>query len=444
MSVHTLRNAVCLAAFAAVSLLAACQGNIGSGSGLPAAPGQGVAPGQGGSGPASTSRQRVVDGAVYVTPGMDEIPLPTLGSFSITLVLGSPAPLASGASPAAVRSGASPAAVPSGASPAAVPSVASPAAVPSGGLVRNGDAARVADAGGGPGAPGLGPPPTALTGETAQSAGPTPPAAGASPVSSGSESGPAVPGSSASPAPASAPPGAAAATPSGAPAKSKHAVSGASPSPQPSGPKIDTKLTVYPEDAPAAPTPAPTGNVQTFLKRVALVRGFLVSHTELTLAGVGAVRFTVPSDELTPNRGFTVAIFDQSKKHHDHLVAYDANATASGSTISAPAGSANAIPLKKGVGYAFLLYGDELAPAAPAPGGSYPPPGNNPFVTPVPGGAAPNPNAPGNPANPYATPAPNNPYATPTPYNPYATPTPYNPYATPTPYVPYVPTIPPH
>jgi hypothetical protein len=239
-----------------------------------------------------------------------------------------------------------------------------------------------------------------------------------------------LPGSSASPVPS----GSASARPAGPSGKTARGASGASPGPQPSGPKIDTKLTVYPEDAPAAPTPAPTGNVQTYLKRVALVRGYLFSHTELTLAGLSGVHFTIPPDEQTPNRGFTVAIFDQSKKHHDHLLAWDTNAVPAGGTISATA-SPSPIPLKKDTGYAFLLYGDELAPAAPAAGGSYPPPGNNPFVTPVPGGAAP---------NSYATVPGNNPYATPTPYNPYATPTPYNPYATPSPYAPYVPTLPPH
>jgi hypothetical protein len=173
--------------------------------------------------------------------------------------------------------------------------------------------------------------------------------------------------------------------------------------------------------------------VQTYLKRVPLVRGFLLAHSDLSLVGLGAVHFTIPAEEQTPNRGFTVAIFDQAKKHHDRLVAWDANAALSGTTIGATA-SGGPIELKKGIGYAFLLYGDELAPAAPAAGGSYPPAGNNPFVTPGPGGAV---------ANPNATPAPNNPYATATPVNPHATPTPYNPYATPTPFNPYVPTIPP-
>ncbi|MGB8203845.1 MAG: hypothetical protein WCE83_04145, partial [Candidatus Baltobacteraceae bacterium] len=206
-----------------------------------------------------------------------------------------------------------------------------------------------------------------------------------------------------------APSGAAGGAPSSSSGKRGSAASAASPSPQASGPKIDTKLTVYPEDAPAAPTPAPTGNVQTFIKRVAIVRGFLFSRTELSLAGLSAVRFTVPSDELPPNRGFTVAIFDQSKKHHDRLVAWDANAASTGGTIGATA-SPSPIPLKKGVGYAFLLYGDPLVSAAPAATGSYPPPGNNPFASPPPGGAT---------AGPYATATPSAAYATATPYYPY-------------------------
>jgi hypothetical protein len=383
MSVHSLRNAACLGPFfVAAALLAACQGNIGTGSsGLPAAPGQGVAPNQAGAA-GSQSRQRVVEGAVYLTPGMAEIPLPALGSFSVTIDLGSPAPVASGASASAPSPGAS------------------------GAQTRTSRASRGSDLAAMASAPAavLNTPSVALT----AAAGTVAPGSSASPAS----------GENASSAPSSA----ASASATG---KAGRATSGgAVPSPTPSGPKIDTKLTVYPEDAPAAPTPAPTGNVQTYLKRVALVRGYLQAHADLTLSGLGAVHFTIPTDEQAANRGFTVAIFDQSKKHHDRLVAWDANAALSGTRISATA-QASPIPLKKGVGYAFLLYGDELAPAPAASGGTYPPPGNNPFATPGPGGTA---------ANPYATSVPNNPYATATPYNPYATPSPYNP---------YVPTIPP-
>ncbi len=376
-----------MAAFAAAALLAACQGNIGTGSGLPAAPGQGVAPGQSGAGGAgSQSRQRVVEGAVYLTPQTGEIPLPTLGDFSITLDLASAPPASSGASTGP-------------ASPSAPASVTS---------LRTKTSERVPALADVPNAAGS----AAPSGEASSPSGA---------VTTGPSAGP-LPSAAASPAPS----GAASSLPSSAPLRGggRGNKSGPSPSPTPSGAKIDTKLTVYPEDAPPVPTPAPTGNVQTYLKRVALVRGFVLSRADLTLYGLGAVRFTIPSSELTPNRGFTVAVYDQSKKHHDRLVAWDTNAALSGATISATA-SPSSIPLKKGVGYAFLLYGDELAPAAPASGSSYPPPGNNPFVTPPPAGAAP---------NPYAS-APAN--------NPYATPTPYNPNATPTPYTPYVPTIPP-
>jgi hypothetical protein len=389
MSVRSLRSAVCLAAFATAALLAACQGNIGTGSGLPAAPSQSMAPGRGGSAPGTQSRQRVVEGAVYLVPGMGEIPLPALEGFSVTISLASPAPISSAAYPGAPNPGTS------------------------GALSLTSRTLRGPDSEGSPSAAAASSAPNVVSVTTGlpAAAGTNVPGPSASPLPSGS----------ASPAPS----GTAGPVPSGSPGKHAHSKSEPSPSPQPSGPKIDTKLTVYPDAAPAAPTPAPTGNVQTYLKRVAIVRGYLLSRTELTLFGLGAVRFTSPPDEQSAKRGFTVAVFDQSKKHHDRLVAWDANAALSDGTISTTA-SPRPILLKKGVGYAFLLYGDQLVPAAPASSGSYPPPGNNPFVTPVPGGAA---------ANPYATATPNNPNATPTAYNPYAAPSPP---------IPYVPTISPH
>jgi hypothetical protein len=393
MSVRRIRNAACSVSFAAAALLAACQGNIGSGgSGLPAAPG-GVAPGQGGGGPGVQSRQRIVDGAVYLTSDTAQIPLPTLGKFSVTIALASALPVSAGASPYA---GAQAAAGKNG-RPSPGASAPSPAASGTPALSSDSPAP----------VPSLSPPATASAGPSPSASGTlVPQAAAASPASS----------------------------PAASPPHGSKAANAAAPSPTPSGPKIDTKLTIYPEDAPSAPTSAPTGNVQSFIKRVPIVRGYIFPRVLLTLPGLSAVHFTIPGEELTPNRGFTVALYDQSKKHHDRLVAVDTNATLSGDSIAATA-SPSPIPLKKNVGYAFLLYGDELAPPPPNAGGSYPPPGNNPFATPGPGG-------PG--VNPYGSPAPPNPFATPTAYNPYAPPTPYNPYAPPTPYNPYAPTVPPH
>jgi hypothetical protein len=155
--------------------------------------------------------------------------------------------------------------------------------------------------------------------------------------------------------------------------------------------------------------------VQTFVKRSAIVRGFVQAEgADVPIYGLGAIHFTVPSTELLPKRGFTIAIFESGKHNHDKLIAYDTDPAVSGSGVASAL--TEPLVLKKGIGYLLLLYGDETAPtpAPVAPG--YPTPGNNPFPTPT---------GTYNPANP-----PGYPYGSPTPYG---APTPYNPYATPTP-----------
>jgi hypothetical protein len=161
----------------------------------------------------------------------------------------------------------------------------------------------------------------------------------------------------------------------------------------PSGPKIDTKTTIYPEDAPAAPTPQPTGNVQSFAHRTALVRGWIMPRTAVTLYSLAAVRFTIPTLEQTKGRGFTIAMFESQKHRKSHLLAWDPAAVLSDTTISAATVANEPITLKKNVGYFFVLYGDDIGPA-PAPSGSFAP-ANNPLLgspppgtliaTPVPG-----------------------------------------------------------
>jgi len=198
-----------------------------------------------------------------------------------------------------------------------------------------------------------------------------------------------------------------------------------SPTPTPR-PKIVTKTTVYPDDAPSVPTPVPTGDVQTFVHRTPIVRGFLQPATDISLYGLGAVRFTIPSEEQTAGRGFTVAIFENGKRHHEKLIAYDPQAQLNDDVVASPVTSP-AIALKKNSGYLVVLYGDEL-PSTPGPvPPGYPQPGNNPFATPVPPGY-PQPGQPGQPGYPPGYPTPN-PYGTP---NPYATQTPFGAYPSPT------------
>jgi hypothetical protein len=348
MGFHSSRRVAYIAGACIALALSACQGNLGSGSGLsiPQAPGYGQPGGPGQGGAASQSRQQVLEGAVYLTPSTSDVPLPQVDGFGVTVALGT---------------------APPSAPPDSIPSVA----------------------------PVSGPVASAAKRRSTH-------LPGASPAPAGS------PSSAPSPAPtvsASAPPSA---KPS----------AGAHPSPSPSPAKIETKTIAYPDDAPAAPTPEPTGNVQTFVKRTPLVRGYVMPSKDVTLYGLAAIRFTIPSTEETPQRGFTVAVFQSGKKHREKLMDSDTAPTLANDVIASNRTDAP-IVLKKDTGYLLMLYGDE-APSTPAPvQAGYPTPGNNPF--PAPSGYATQqpgmpvqPPYPGNPT--YQPGGPTNPYATPTPF----------------------------
>lgn len=318
-------------------VLAACQGNLGSGSGLsiPAAPPFGAAAGPGGPGGAPQSRQRSLDGAVYLDAAMTEIPLPMLDGYGVTIALGTPTPTPS---PTPLVS-----AVPAGSARAAKRAktrafaAASPAAV--------------------------------LT--PAPSASPTVPT---SPQPSASANANAPTSLAASPVRAG-----------------THATA---------SPKIEktrTKTVVFPTGGPAAPTAEPTGNVQTFATRPAIVRGYILPATTISLYGLGAIRFTIPKAEETTGRGFTIAVFALGRHHRESLVASDTTLLLSGATVASMR-TAPALVLKAGTGYHLVLYGDELAPAPGSVPSGYSAPGNNPFVTPYPSAAPRSPGAPGAPA----------------------------------------------
>ncbi len=307
-------TSLAVAAFAIA--LGGCQGNLGSGSGLslPATQPNAQPPGPGGA--AAQTRQRTLDGAVYLTPDMTTLPLPPLDGFAVTLQLGATPP-----SPTP--------------SPTATPtSSATPARRNAKHVKRRTKTRAVAVM-------------VAAT-ETAQPSG-GPPSASS--------------------------------IPSAAPAA-------ASPSPARSGAgvKTVTKLVVYPEDAPGAPTPQPSGNVQTYPVRKALVRGFIKPGVEIALYGLAAVRFTIPAEEDTAQRGYTVAVFAAGRHHHDALVASDPKASVATHVVASSA--LDGLVLKKNVSYLLVLYADELAATPGAVPAGYPAPGNNPFVTPLPGGSA--------------------------------------------------------
>lgn len=324
-----------LAVVAVLVALAGCQGNLGSGSGLsiPAAQPYGQPGGPGN--PAPQTRQRSLDGAVFLTSEMASLPLPTLDGFAISLALGTPPP--------------TPSPTPSG-YVAPTPTASASASPRTPRRVKTRALAA----------------PTATTSPAPvpdSSASPLASASSASPTASATANDAANGATSASPAAGS----------------TKRPTPGASPA----VPKTVTKLVVYPDDAPAAPTPAPTGSVQSYPVRKALVRGSIKPAADLPLYGLGAVRFTIPSDEDTTGRGYTVAIFAAGKRHHESLVAGDPKATVASHVVAS--GALDALVLKKNTTYAIVLYADEL-PATPSPAGvGYPAPGSNPFATPQPG-----------------------------------------------------------
>jgi len=318
-----IRTTLSLASFGLASLLAACQGNVGSGSGLsiPATAPYNQPGGPVGAGGAPQTKQRVLDGAVYLAADMTEIPLPTVDGYGVTIALGTPTP-----------------------TPTVTP-IATPA--PSLRPQRNGRRTRTQALA----APSPSPNPAASAASPAASASPIP-----SPSSSGSS------------APSLAPSGPV----SGAPTPATTAAA-----------KTTTKTIVFPEGVPDAPTPQPSGNVQTFPVRKAIVRGFISPATTLSLYGLGAIRFTIPKAEQTAGRGYTIAVFVAGKRRHETVVSSDSSPTLANDAVAST--RVEPFALKKGTGYALVLYGDELAPTPGAVPSGYASPGVNPFVTPLPG-----------------------------------------------------------
>jgi len=325
MGVSIARLATCAAGLALVFASAACQGNIGTGGGLPQPPGPQITAIAG-----AQSRTRTTDGAVFLASDLKAIPLPDVGGVSVTILPEPPTPAPSGA-----PSGLVPA--PAGSAKAALSSAARP------------ESTRLATA----------------TPAATPTAAPT----AAPPV--------APPSASGSPAPKA----------SGTPAARSALAGGGKPksAATPSGPKIDTKTTIYPEHAPAAPTPQPTGNVQSYAQRTPLVRGWILSRTPLTLYSLAAVRFTIPPSEQTKGRGYTISLFQSLKHRKNRLIASDPSAVLAADAISAATVATEPISLKKNVGYFFVLYGDYNGPA-PAPTGSFPAANNPVLGSPGPGG----------------------------------------------------------
>ena len=377
--------------------LAACQGNIGSGSGLsiPAAP----APYQPGGPAAQTqSRERALEGAVYMSAAspLPDLPLPSVGGFGIDINLGTPAPLptptpVSSATPKSSKSLKSKRAKTSAVGHRAYVLALNAEAASSPAAAASGSAAPSAAASSLPSA--------------ASSAAPVP--AGVTHLSDASPSASGSPGVTASGSPAAA----------GSAKPNHHTHASIN-----SGPKIETKTVAYPDDAPAPPTPEPTGNIQTFPARKPLVRGYLKPAVDVPIYGLGAIRFFVPKDELTMTRGYTIAVFTYAKKHKGKLLEYDTAPTVLTDSVTSSFAD-DPIVFKKTIAYEIVLYADQgAATPVPVPSG-YPAAGANPFYTPVPSGYTPAPGqAPGQPGTPVpygypTTPPPGYPTPTQSPFH---------------------------
>jgi hypothetical protein len=368
-----------------VSALAACQGNIGSGSGLSIP--QAAAPYQpGGPGQTTTSRERSLDGAVYLSSysPAPTLPLPTIGGFGIVIALGTPGP-----SP-------SPSPVPSSSASGSAAVKKLPKRSPTSAVAHRFELALAA--------PSASP---AVTASDTPAAAATATSGAASAAPAGSAAPAAVthlsdasPGPSGSPGPAGS--GAPVATASASPAGHHHTHPAIN-----SGPKVVTKIVAYPDDAPVAPTPEPTGSVQTYPVRTALVRGYLLPAVDVPIYGLGAIKFTVPKSEITASRGYTIAVFTYAKKHRGKLLEYDTSPTVGTDSIVSPFAD-DPIVFKKNIAYELVLYADPgLATPVPLPTGSYPNAGVNPVpypsgYTPQPGQSGGTPIPPGYPT-PYAT-----------------------------------------
>ncbi len=139
---------------------------------------------------------------------------------------------------------------------------------------------------------------------------------------------------------------------------------------------------IYPDKGETAPTPTPEPSgspLPSIIARTELVRGNVSFATSLSIAGLAAVHVTIPAAEQVVQRGFTLAVYRASGKKHRTLVAFDSAAVLTKDVVR---GSVTTpIAFEKGADYAIELFGDPL-PATPAPAGSYPTPGNNPFAPP--------------------------------------------------------------
>jgi hypothetical protein len=171
------------------------------------------------------------------------------------------------------------------------------------------------------------------------------------------------------------------------------------PVPKPTAPPLVNLILIpYPKYVPEAPAPAPSASSPPL--RHALIRAEFESQGPLALSSLDALLFTVPSSELFAGRGFSVLVLEQGKHKRDAVLAADTGATLDASTsLIHTTGAFGPIVLQANRRYAAVLYGDDPAstpapvitprsvvnPLPSAPGfGATPVPGALPGITPTP------------------------------------------------------------
>jgi hypothetical protein len=125
----------------------------------------------------------------------------------------------------------------------------------------------------------------------------------------------------------------------------------------------DLVLTVYPDDAPNAPTAPPS--MPPILIRHALLRGEVHAQDAFTLPSLNALSFILAKREQLAERAFTVAVIEEHKHKKIEQLAVDMNATMDAGGVVRSALTSPVLRFAANHRYVFVLYAEDLAPPVP-------------------------------------------------------------------------------
>lgn len=150
--------------------------------------------------------------------------------------------------------------------------------------------------------------------------------------------------------------------PTATPTAAAKAKSSAAPIATPTGPRIDTKITIYPDGAQKAPGDYDSEQSH----RVPVVRLVIDPSVDVNLYSLGAFAFTIPKVEQEEERGFSVALYETRKNHKDNMLDSQLDATSDTSGVVDANNAKDPHTLSAGHTYTVILFGDPL-PATPSP-----------------------------------------------------------------------------